>query len=96
MVNSYPNKKILNYSYKDQLKDIAPNIIVSAIMALIVYLIGRINLNMYVSVVIQILFGAVFYIEVSYLRKDESLFYIYNYVKERLRKKHDIIAASGE
>lgn len=96
MVNSYPNKKILNYSYKDQLKDIAPNIIVSAIMAFIVYLIGRINMNMYVSVVIQILFGAVFYIEVSYLRKDESLFYIYNYIKERLRKKHGIITTSGE
>ena len=88
LVNSYPNKKILNYSYIDQIKDVAPNLFMSIIMAVIIFLIGRIDMNMYVAVVIQIIIGASFYIGVSYLRKNESMYYIFDYIKERMSNDH--------
>lgn len=91
LVNSYPNKKILNYSYIDQIKDVAPNLIVAAIMAVIVFLVGLLDMNMLVSVVIQILVGASFYIVVSYIRKNDSLFYVIDYIKGRINKGREQI-----
>ncbi len=85
-VNSYPNKKNINYSYKDQLKDVAPNFALALIMATLVYLVGRININIYLDVLIQVLVGIVFYVTVSWLTKNESMTYIINYVKERRDK----------
>ena len=85
-VNSYPNKKILNYSYKNQIIDVAPNFILAAFMAVIVFVIGKIGMNMYVSVVIQILVGATIYIGVAYKIKNESLFYVFDYVKGRIKR----------
>lgn len=85
-VNSYPNKKILGYSYREQIKDVAPNFILSAFMCLIVYMIGRIDINMYLMVCIQVIVGATIYIGISYLLKNESLIYIYDYAKMRLHR----------
>ena len=85
-VNSYPNKKIINYSYKDQLIDVAPNILLSLFMAAIVYLIGYLNTNIYLCIIIQIVAGGSIYIGVSYLLRNDNLFYIINYIKERCKK----------
>lgn len=86
-VNSYPNKKIINYSYRDQIMDIAPNFILSSLMAIIVYAIGLIEVNMYMSVIVQIFIGGSFYIGMSYIFKNESAFYVYDYIKGRISKK---------
>ena len=37
-INAYPNKKLLDYSYKEQLIDIMPNLLISIVMGVIVYL----------------------------------------------------------
>lgn len=86
-VNAFPNKKVLDYSYKSQIKDIAPNCILATIMAAVVYYIGRFEMNMYISVIIQIFVGATIYFGVAYKIKNESLFYVFDYVKGRIRKK---------
>lgn len=36
-INSFPNRKLLNYSFKEQMQDILPNIITSGIMFLLVF-----------------------------------------------------------
>ncbi len=82
-VNSYPNKKIIKYSYIDQLKDVCPNIIMSILMALLVYAIGRMDVNIYCLIILQILVGSIFYLSISYLLKNESLFYIVGYIRNR-------------
>ena len=85
-INSYPNKKILNYSYIDQIRDIAPNFILAAAMAAIVFLAGQIYVSPFISVIIQILIGMVFYIGVSYATKNESLIYIKDYLTKKTRR----------
>lgn len=82
-VNSYPNKKIIGYSYIEQIKDIAPNLFLSVIMAILVYAVGLVEMNIYISLVLQLFIGSVFYIGVSYLVRNESLFYVYEYVRNR-------------
>jgi len=37
IINSYPNTKLLNYSYKEQLADIMPSLMLSVVMGLVVY-----------------------------------------------------------
>ena len=36
-INAFPNKKLLGYSYIEQIKDILPSTAVSVLMAVIVY-----------------------------------------------------------
>lgn len=86
-INSYPNKKNINYSYKEQLKDVASNFTLALVMAILVYLVGRININIYIAVVIQIIFGIAFYMFVSWFTKNDSMLYIINYIKERRGKR---------
>ena len=49
IINSWPNKKLLNYSYPEQLKDISKNMFLSVIMGAIVYCVIFLNLNMLVT-----------------------------------------------
>ena len=86
-VNSYPNKKNIDYSYKDQIKDVAANFTLALTMAVLVYLVGRINNNLYIDVTIQVLLGAAFYITVSWLTKNESMLYVIDFIKERRNRK---------
>lgn len=80
IVNSSANKKYLNYSFAEQIEDVKWHFLFSAVMAGFVYLIGFFINNVYIALAIQILFGAVIYIFLSYLFKLES----YNYVKNTL------------
>lgn len=87
LVNSYPNKKIINYSYSDQLKDVAPNFIQASIMAVVVYLIGSVPLNLYLDLALQIIIGVALYVAMSIIFKNESFDYVLNTIKERRKKK---------
>lgn len=82
IINTYPNKKLLNYSYLEQLKDIAPCVLISVFMAAVVYLIGLININYIVLLFIQILVGIIVYLGLSVLFKIDSL----NYIKDIINK----------
>ncbi len=86
-VNSYPNKKLLNYSFKEQWKDIMPSIVVASIMAIIVYGINFLNINVILKLFIQIIIGVNIYIVISYIFKIESFEYIYNNIKNFFKKR---------
>lgn len=75
MIMSWKN---LNYYPKEQLKDIGSSLIISIIMGLIVYFIGRININVLVLLIIQIIVGGLIYLVLSLLTKNESYYYIKN------------------
>lgn len=83
-INSYPNKKNISYSYKEQLMDILPNTIQALLMAGIVYGIGSIEINIYLSVLLQIILGAALYIAMSLVFKNESFYYLINLVKAKI------------
>ena len=86
-VNSYPNKKNIDYSYKDQIRDVAPNILLALAMAAVVYLVGCFDINIYISVILQVFVGLAFFLPLSYFLKNDSLFYIIDYIKEYRRNK---------
>lgn len=89
IINSWPNKKLLGYSYLNQLFDIMPSIFLSLIMGIGVYLVSFFNISQYLILLIQIIFGTVFYISISAWLKLEQYYYIYNFVVKMFKKRRD-------
>lgn len=87
VVNSFPNKKLLNYSYLEQLKDMLPQIILSLVMGTIVYAVTFLKLSSVITLVIQIPVGVVVYWVGSKLFHIESYEYIVGMLKNFRKKK---------
>ena len=78
LVNGIPNSKLLNYNLWDQLKDISLNLFMSTLMAICVFLLGKVNLNIYIVLTIQILGGIFIYIIESLVFRSSDFRYILN------------------
>ena len=76
IINAFPNKKLLDYSFIEQWKDIIPSLIISLLMGVIVLSIELFNLNVYLTLIIQIVVGAIAYFGLAYLLKFECLTYL--------------------
>lgn len=76
VINSYPNRRLINYSYFEQVMDILPFIMISAVMGIMVFGIGLIRLPLIVSLFLQVICGMVIYFIISYLLKIDVLFYL--------------------
>jgi len=87
IVNSYPNKKLLNYSYLNQLKDIMPSILLAIAMGIIVYIFNFLNVHIVLKLIIQVLVGIVVYIVGAKIIKIDSFGYILDYIKQMFFKK---------
>lgn len=69
IINSYPNKKLINYSLLNQIKDMLPNLIMSLVMAIPVYLVNLLSYESLFIMIIQILIGIIVYVLISILFK---------------------------
>ena len=87
IINAFPNKTLLNYSYLDQVKDMLPQIILSIIMGVVVFLVSFIALSDIFTLILQVVIGAIIYISLSCILKFESFVYILNIGKNLIRKK---------
>lgn len=85
VVNAYPNRKYIGYPIWQQMKDVGKNFLISLVMAIVVYLLGTLGLNMYVSVVLQMVTGALLYYVMSRTLNKEDYGYVMNFVKEKFR-----------
>lgn len=83
VINSWPNRYLLKYSYIDQIKDILPNIVMALIMGVFVYFINYLNLSVLVSLMIQIILGGIIYLVLSIFTKNDSFTYLINILKNR-------------
>ena len=83
VINSWPNRYLLKYSYIDQIKDILPNILMALIMGVFVYFISYLNLYVLVSLILQIAFGGIIYLVLSIFTKNDSFTYLINILKNR-------------
>ena len=81
IINSWPNWKLLDYSYFEQLKDIMPGIILAVIMGGCVYPISLLGLSSAVTLLIQVPLGAGIYIGASAVLQLESFEYLWSMVK---------------
>ena len=86
IINSWPNKKLLNYSYLEQLKDILPNIIMAVIMGVCIYFMPTLMGSTLLTLVVQIIVGAGIYIMESIIMKNDSFLYVMGIVKQMLNK----------
>ena len=87
IVNSFPNKKLLNYSYFEQIRDMLPTILISVIMGAVAFCVTLLSLGDFVTLIIQIPVGVIVYIACSAITKNESFLYILSVVKGYLKKK---------
>lgn len=81
IINSWPNRKLLNYGYLEQLKDILPGIILAIVMGICVYPIQWIGMSDIITLCIQVPLGAIIYILGSILFKLEFFEYVWNLMK---------------
>ena len=84
VINSWPNKKLLDYSYFDQMKDILPSVLLAAVMGAVVYPVIFLPVPDAVKIVLQVITGAVVYITESKLLKPDS----YEYLKDAVKIRH--------
>lgn len=87
IINSWPNKKLINYGYFEQLKDIIPSIILAWVMGGIVYCVSFLGLNDILTLIIQIPLGVAIYTLGAKLFKMESFDYLLVVIKSIIGKK---------
>ena len=86
--NTMPNKKLINYSYRELAVDMSAGLLISGIMAVVVYLLGMVlKTNTLVTLIIQVATGGIVYFAISAIFKAEAFIYLKNTVFELLGSK---------
>ena len=91
IANFIPNKKLLDYSFFEQMKDILPNLLAAIFMGVIAYflswlpivILNAVWLEYILILLIQCIAGVGVYLGLSILFKNHS----YNYIKENIKKR---------
>lgn len=81
IINAWPNKELLGYSYLSQLKDILPSIQLAVLMGSIVYLINFLHFSTIITLLIQVILGSIIYIGGAKIFKLDSFEYLVNTIK---------------
>ncbi len=87
IINAYPNKELLGYSYKEQMIDIMSNLLLGVGMGLGISWLPIIISNYLMLLITQVVIGAIIYILLSVLFKNDSYLYLTQMIKETCRKK---------
>lgn len=87
LINSWPNRKLLDYKYSEQFKDMLPQILLSLTMGAIVYCVSFLNLSDIATLCIQVPLGAAIYFGASWIFKLESFKYVLDVLKGFIHKK---------
>ena len=84
-VNSYPNKKLLDYSYIHQIIDLLPALLLSIIMSIVVLGIDSFlsynSFSLTIRLVIDIVTGLFVYLIMAVITKNKNLLYFVNVIK---------------
>ncbi|MEY8433728.1 lipopolysaccharide biosynthesis protein [Lachnospiraceae bacterium 48-42] len=91
IINSWPNRRLLYYGYIDQLKDIMPSIGLALLMGLCIYPLSLIPIHQILIVTLQVIFGALTYIGVSYAIKLDAFMYLLAMLKKFKKKRKERI-----
>lgn len=76
IINSWPNRKLLDYGYMEQIRDIIPNICIAVLMGMLVLPIELLHLDSHITLTVQIMLGGTIYVLLSSLLKIESYIYL--------------------
>jgi O-antigen/teichoic acid export membrane protein len=75
-INAYPNKKLLNYSYVEQCKDIMPSLILSLLMGAVVYSFKWLGMAVWSTLIVQVCVGVILYVGMAWMFKLECFRYL--------------------
>lgn len=82
-INAYPNKKLIGYSYFEQMKDILPSAFVAVVMMACVLLVGLLNLPTIVLLAAQVCVGVAAYVGISALMRLEPFRLLLQLIRNR-------------
>lgn len=88
-INAYPNKRLLNYGYGEQIKDILPSLLLSLVMGVIVYLLIYLGLNPLTTMLLQIVVGIIVYMGLAFLFKLECFTYLIQTILSLFKTKRN-------
>lgn len=80
-INAWPNKKLMNYTYFEQWKDLMPSFLCSIVMAIGVWSLHFIPLSSIILLLLQIIIGAGVYILFCKIFKIETFSYFINTIR---------------
>lgn len=87
VVNAHPNARLLEYRYRDQVRDLAPTLALSALMGLVVRSLEWVELDPIVTLALQIVTGVIVYVMASYFLRLEPFVYSVGVARDALAKR---------
>lgn len=87
VVSLISNKKVLKYPVRQQLQDFLPSNIIGFIMFVPIYLLNRIDLPLYLLLIVQIILGCIIYYLISLIFNRREIIYFYNLIRTSLTRK---------
>lgn len=86
-VNAYPNKKLLNYGFCEQMKDFLPSFALAVVMGIGIYGLSEIvYISPFLQIPLFVVIGSCFYLGFAKLLRFECLEYIVKTIKESRKK----------
>lgn len=86
-INASPNKKLVNYSYPEQVRDILPAFLASLGMFAVLQLLQLLPLGDLVLMLLQVVVGVCLYVGVSVVFRLKPFLYLLDMLKSFLKKK---------
>lgn len=87
IINVIPNCKHLHYTLAEQVKDALPNLLLSAVVGVTVYLLSFVDMNDFLMLVLQGFLGVTLYFILSYIFKNPNLQYVMNNISKMFNNR---------
>lgn len=84
-INAYPNKKLIDYSYFEQMRDILPSIAAAVVMLGAVLAVQLLGLGAFATLAVQIALGVAVYAAVSVIFRLEPFRLLLNMLKNKAK-----------
>ena len=81
LINSWPNGKLIGYSSFAQICDITPNLLISALMAVVVLAIGEIAMPQYLLLAVQIVCGICIYFAMVFVFQRQQMSFLIDRIR---------------
>lgn len=81
-INAYPNIKLLDYKYSEQLKDLLPPFVIAGGMAAIIYPFQLFAWGDWLTLAVQVFVGAILYLLFSVFTKQPALQYLFSFIRK--------------
>lgn len=86
LINSVPNSKLIGYAFREQIADIIPSVLLSAVMCAAVLPISLLGMGSLITLALQIIAGCLIYLGGSLLLKIDTFTYVMNIAKSLVHR----------